>query len=225
MISHLNLDFKIEGTYRQSSLEIPPRAIRELIINAVLHRSYINSSDILIAIYDDRVEIVSPGGLLRDLDFKTIKTSPGTSKSRNKALANVFYRMNFVENWGSGIPRSLEEVKKAGIDDIDFIDNSSYVSVIIPRKRISSSEEKSMSKDSSENNHDNELSSNEALILDLIRENSKITQSQIALELNLSKRQVQRFIQKLKVNGFIERIGNNQTGSWKILLEEPDENE
>ncbi|MEG2464744.1 MAG: putative DNA binding domain-containing protein, partial [Kiritimatiellia bacterium] len=96
---------KIEGVQRQDVYEFPLGTIRELIVNAICHRSYLRPSHIQVALYDDRLEITSPGMLSRDLTIERLKE--GYSVPQNKAIAKAFAYMNLIEGWGSGIPRII----------------------------------------------------------------------------------------------------------------------
>ena len=109
----------IVGIYRQDVYEIPPDAIRELIINAAVHRSYLDHGNIQVAIYDDRLEITSPGKLPMGQTLERMKE--GYSQIRNEALASAFSYMNLIEHWGSGIPRIIGKVKAAGLREPVFI--------------------------------------------------------------------------------------------------------
>ena len=107
------------GIYRQDVYEIPPDAIRELIINAMVHRSYLDHGTIQVAVYDNRLEITSPGKLPMGQTMEHMKE--GYSKIRNEALAHAFAYMNLIEHWGSGIPRIIDKVKAAGLQEPEFI--------------------------------------------------------------------------------------------------------
>ena len=107
------------GIYRQDVYEIPPDAIRELIINAAVHRSYLDHGNIQIAVYDNRLEITSPGKLPMGQTLERMKE--GYSQIRNEALAYAFSYMNLIEHWGSGIPRIIGKVKAAGLREPEFI--------------------------------------------------------------------------------------------------------
>ena len=94
-------------------------AIRELIINAMVHRSYLDHGTIQVAVYDNRLEITSPGKLPMGQTMERMKE--GYSKIRNKALAHAFAYMNLIEHWGSGIPRIIDKVKASGLQEPEFI--------------------------------------------------------------------------------------------------------
>ena len=106
VLRNIHLGATIVGIYRQDIYEIPPDAIRELIINAMVHRSYLDHGTIQVAVYDNRLEITSPGKLPMGQTMERMKE--GYSKIRNEALAHAFAYMNLIEHWGSGIPREPE---------------------------------------------------------------------------------------------------------------------
>jgi len=99
--NHLNLNAEVKGLQLKEELEIPLLAIREALINAIVHRDYLRNSDIKVAVYDDIVEIVSPGGFPNGLTIEEVMS--GRSEIRNKVLASLFRELKFVETWGSGI--------------------------------------------------------------------------------------------------------------------------
>jgi predicted HTH transcriptional regulator len=86
-----------------------------MIANAVLHRSYLDKSCVQVCLYDDRLEVSSPGMLYGGLDLKTAKL--GKSTCRNEAIAEVFHYMHIVEAWGTGIPRIINRCKEYGLPE------------------------------------------------------------------------------------------------------------
>ena len=119
VLRNIHLGATIVGIYRQDVYKIPPDAIRELIINAMVHRSYLDHGTIQVAVYDNRLEITSPGKLPMGQTLERMKE--GYSKIRNEALAHAFSYMNLIEHWGSGIPRIIGKVKAAGLREPEFI--------------------------------------------------------------------------------------------------------
>ena len=124
----------IVGIYRQAVYEIPPDAIRELIINAMVHRSYLDHGTIQVAVYDNRLEITSPGKLPMGQTMERMKE--GYSKIRNEALAHAFAYMNLIEHWGSGIPRIIDKVKAAGLQEPEFIGGEVDLRINIYRRQV-----------------------------------------------------------------------------------------
>lgn len=114
-LRHINMGAEIEGEYRKDVYELPISAIREMIANAVLHRSYLDKSCVQVCLYDDRLEVSSPGMLYGGLDLKTAKL--GKSTCRNEAIAEAFHYMHIVEAWGTGIPRIINRCKEYGLPE------------------------------------------------------------------------------------------------------------
>jgi ATP-dependent DNA helicase RecG len=98
------------GVYRNDRWEYPVIAIREVIRNAIIHRDYsLKGKDIKIAIFDDKIEITSPGKLMPSVDFNDMES--GQSDIRNKTLAPVFKRLGIIEQWGNGLKLIKEELQ------------------------------------------------------------------------------------------------------------------
>lgn len=135
-LRNIHLGARIEGIYRQDIYELPPDSIRELIINAVMNCSFLQNSHIQVAVYDDRLEITSPGGLLPGMTIERMKE--GYSKIRNRALAQAFLYMNMIETWGSGIPKLMESMRKYGLEEPEFIDMGIGLRINLYRKDIHS---------------------------------------------------------------------------------------
>ena len=108
-ISEGSVDYS--GVYRTDRWEYPVIAIREVIRNAVIHRDYsLTGKDIKVAVFDDKIEITSPGKLLPTVDFDDMES--GQSDIRNKVLAPVFKRLGIIEQWGNGLRLIADELQK-----------------------------------------------------------------------------------------------------------------
>ncbi len=118
VLRHIFKGSEYEGVYRKDRWEYPVIAIREVIRNAVIHRDYsLRGKDIKIAIFDDKIEITSPGKLLPTVEFD--KMEAGQSDIRNKTLAPVFKKLGIIEQWGNGLKLIYDELKN--YPDIDFV--------------------------------------------------------------------------------------------------------
>lgn len=120
VLKHINLGATIEGIVRKDRYELPPESIREAIINAVCHRSYLEHSCVQVAVYDNRVEITSPGMLYGGLTME--QAIEGRSKIRNVCIAEAFSRMGIIEQWGTGFQRMIQGCKEYGVQEPEFID-------------------------------------------------------------------------------------------------------
>jgi ATP-dependent DNA helicase RecG len=130
--AHINKHGKITELQRIDEYEIPIVAIREIIANAVVHRDYsISGADIKFAIFDDRIEITSPGLLPKTLDIEDIKI--GRSEIKNKVIARFFKEIKFIEEWGTGIKRIIKSCTLAGLEEPQFIETGMFFKVIIKK--------------------------------------------------------------------------------------------
>ena len=141
-LSKINMGMELRGIYRRDVYEIPPGAIRELIVHAVVHRPYINphAASIQVALYDTHLDIVSPGGLPHGMTVKMMEE--GHSRARNKALALACRYMRIIEEWGSGIPRIQRMLSDAGLKPLEIINNGINLQFRIWRPTKDSTTEK-----------------------------------------------------------------------------------
>ena len=110
VLRHINKGAVVEGVYTVFHWEYPVKAIREAIRNAVVHRDYsLAGKDVKVAIYDDMVEITSPGLLPPSIDFSAMESRQ--SDARNKVIAPVFKRMGIIDQWGNGLKLIADELK------------------------------------------------------------------------------------------------------------------
>lgn len=114
--------------------ELPVEAIREMIVNAHCHRNMTDESCVQVAIYDDRLEVTSPGGLYNGLTFEDMMQ--GHSKLRNRVIANVFGQMGLVESWGTGIKKIIDSARDYGLPEPEFIEMPETFRVNLFRKQF-----------------------------------------------------------------------------------------
>jgi predicted HTH transcriptional regulator len=139
VLRHIDIGADIEGEYRKDVYELPISAIREMIANAVLHRSYLDKSCVQVCLYDDRIEVSSPGMLYGGLDLETAKL--GKSTCRNEVIAEAFHYMHIVEAWGTGLPRIINRCQEYGLPEPLFEEFGNGFKVTMFRK-VSNAQEK-----------------------------------------------------------------------------------
>ena len=111
--------FEIGRVRRRELPQYPPQAVREAVINAVVHSDYsIGGMDIKVAVFDDRIEITNPGPLPFGLTLDAALS--GVSKLRNRVIGRVFRELKLIEQWGSGIGRMIEACKELGLQPPHF---------------------------------------------------------------------------------------------------------
>ena len=122
ILAKINMGCYFKGAYRHDRYELPPDEMRELVVNAFAHRSYLqHNAPVFIAIFDDRIEITSPGGFPRGQTAE--RALAGYSKIRNDVLARALNYMRFIEEWGSGLRRVNKVFSEYGIRDITLEDS------------------------------------------------------------------------------------------------------
>lgn len=135
------LSWKIEGMKRKEEEEYPAESIREAIVNAIIHRDYqIVGSEIHIDMFDNRLEITSPGGMLDGNCIQDIDVTRIPSQRRNRVISDIFNRLNYMERRGSGLVRILKSYKNCKLKPRFYSDLSSF-KVIFPNKQYIGSKE------------------------------------------------------------------------------------
>lgn len=212
VLEKINRGMRIQGMYRQDRYELPVDSVREMIANSVAHRSYLEPGNIQVALFDDRLEVTSPGMLLNGVSIKKMKE--GYSKPRNRAIASAFAYMKIIEKWGSGIPRILRECNEYGLPEPEFIDFDGDFRVNMYRQLP----EKDWSHtDDTKRDTNDTISENDTKVLNLIRENPSITQAELKEKLQVSIVTVKRLMADLQKRGLIERQGSSRKGKWIII--------
>lgn len=116
ILKNTNVRFVMTGKpTRDEVWDYPLEALREVIVNSVCHRDYADNSDIQLKIYDDRLTLWNPGGLLPGMTIEEIYNPNHSSKPRNKLIAQIFYDIELIERYGSGIQRIISACEKAGL--------------------------------------------------------------------------------------------------------------
>ncbi len=223
VLRNIRLGARLKGIYRQDIYELPPDSIRELIINAVMNCSFLQASHIQVAIYDDRLEITSPGGLMPGVTLERIKE--GYSKIRNRALAHAFSYMNLIEAWGSGIPKLLKAMREYGLAEPEFINLEIGFRVNLYRFAAENLLTNRATNQETDQETDQEMTtdqetnqeidpSNREIILREIQKNSAITQQQLEKATGLSRSGVRYIMQQLQAEGLLRRVGSTKKGQW-----------
>lgn len=140
ILNHINLRGEIRGLYRENSYEIPIEALREALVNALIHRDYANGGrDVKVGVYDNFVKILSPGAFPSGITADDILS--GRSEARNKIVANAFKELGLVEQWGSGVARIKSACLRAGLKEPTIAEKNDFVEVVFWRNQDSSPDE------------------------------------------------------------------------------------
>ena len=138
--------WRVEGMRRQESSDYPAKSVREVLVNAIIHRDYqILGSEIHVDMYDDRLEITSPGGMpdgsrIQDLDLRNIP-----SMRRNHIISDIFLRFEYMDRRGSGINRIMKDYSDCPVKPT-FFSEYSWFRVSMPNRNVVFQEKTSFSK-------------------------------------------------------------------------------
>lgn len=227
VLRNIRLGATIDGLVRKERYELPPEAIREMIINAHCHRNLLDESCIQVAIYDDRLEVTSPGGLYNGLTYE--KVMNGHSKIRNKGIANIFSQMGLVEAWGSGIKRILNAAEEYGLPKPRFQEFDNMFRVELFRNLFPMMEESRDIGETSEKHRRSigevsgieqqiELNDTQKKIIKLLLEDNQLSAIKLADRIGIASRNIESNIKKLKELGILIRHGSPKNGYWEVTL-------
>ena len=194
LCNHTAATFK--GLDRIDHEDYPALALREALLNAIVHRDYSFSGSIMINIFDNKIEFVSLGGLVGGLSKEDILR--GVSQTRNKNLANVFYRLNHIEAYGTGVQRIFDLYADDSVKpDIIITDNT--FTMVLPNRNVGSGAKYTSTSDG--------LSHQEKLIVDYIKKKGSITDEEIQYMLGVKQTRVYVIVRTLKAKGIIVTNG------------------
>ena len=203
---------KIEYFGRKEQEKIDSTALKEAVINAIVHNDYSYGNSPIIELYSDRVEITSAGGLPQELSQEEFLE--GVTAPRNKELIRVFKDVDLIENIGSGVLRILEAYDKSCFK---FMEHFLRVSFKYKENPFEYDSKNKVSTNDTINDTI-KLTKNERDILNSIIRNNQITREEIVSVTNISDRTVSRIIKHLQEEKIIERKGSKKTGYWKLLI-------
>ncbi len=196
-IKYLQNRFYYEGIVRKEDLEIPEAALREGIINAVIHRDYMISAQTQLRVYDDKVWLWNAGKLPEGISIEQLK-KPHASFLRNPLLADIFYKAGYIESWGRGTLNIINYCTSTDLPEPEMREEMNGFLLVI--HKYGEASEKTSEK-----------------ILQLISKNPDTTIAEIANFLNLTTRAVEKQIKKLQENNRLKRIGPAKGGHWEVV--------
>ena len=203
--------------------EYPERAVLECLVNALIHRDYTElGSEVHIDIFDDRLEIYSPGGMMDGSIVQDLDKSNVPSKRRNPVIADIFSRIRYMERRGSGFRKVMDAYRTSVNYTTDkepkFVSNGTAFFVTLYNLNYRSNDESGNvnGNESGNVNGNVKLSEKELSVLSALQESGDITNQQLIAKLGIPQRTISRILSKLKDNGLIERIGSDKNGQWKV---------
>ena len=223
-----------EAEYREELPDYPERAVTEVICNAIIHRDYMAlGSEIHIDMYDDRMEVYSPGGMIDGSLIQQLNPLTVPSKRRNPLLADFFHRLKLIERRGSGMKKIIGEYQR--YDNLksfhapEFSSNTSEFHAVLWNLNYEASVKKEFVKEDAkfvkefvkfvkeDAKFTKEFIKAQRIIYKLISEQPQISAAAMAEKIGISSRQVQKYLKRLTDLQLIIREGGRKNGFWKII--------
>lgn len=199
VLSKLEKSFTIEeDPRRKEKIEIPKEAIREIIINAIVHRNYHINAPSKIAIYDNRIEIFSPGTFPGPIDTQNLKK--GLTYIRNNVIYKIFREARYIEKLGSGFLTLFSSYEKANLATPSVIEGENFIKCILPRKSFIS---KSFDKDKYQE------------ILNLFQVVDEISVLDVMKALKISRSTAGRRLFNLTSKGLLIQVGEGKATRYR----------
>ena len=199
--------------------DYPERSVTEGIVNSLIHRNYLEvGSEVHIDMYDDRLEIYSPGGMFDGINVQDRDIMHVPSRRRNPIIADMFSRLGYMERRGSGFKKIIEDYQsQQNYSDVQApIFLSQYDAFFLTLKNLNYAAGNG-SGNSQGNGSGNKVAERAEIIINFLKDNPETSINTLAKELNLSRKQVVVGIDYLKNQKRLKFVGTNRKGHWEII--------
>ena len=209
-----------EGLRRIDSRDYPPQAVREALLNAVVHREYALGNATLVSIFDDRIELVNFGGLMKGIEYDDILL--GVSALRNPHLANVFYRLQLIEAYGTGI-RKMNEAYAGAPASVRIEVSSNAFKVTLPNMNYRPEKGDVSGRNSGEHaperGDDGGFLTREERIVALFAKRPRITRQDVQDVLGVSQSTANQVLRELVAQGVLARVGAGRSAAYVLAAD------
>lgn len=186
-----------EGLYRKDTRDYPEEALRETLMNSLVHRDYSFRASTLVSIYDDRIEFVSVGGLPTGISLDDILL--GLSICRNPKLAAIFYRLQLIEAYGTGMPKIMRAYAGSGLEPKIEVSSNAF-KITLPNQNAA---------------RGNDAAPNEQKVMDLITKKNSVTRRDVEQLLNVSQASANRILKHMTAQGLVYQDGSGKNTAYK----------
>lgn len=192
-----------EGLHRIDKRDYPLDAIREALLNALVHRDYSFSSSTLISIFDDHIEFISIGGLAKGISYEDMML--GISVTRNENLANVFYRLTLIEAYGTGMPKILHSYESYPVKPLIEVSDNAFKIILPNTNTISGIPGKNVTHTESEK-----------AVIGLFNNQDFITRKDVENTLDISQAMAVRVLKGLVEKAIIKPVGAGKRTQYQL---------
>jgi ATP-dependent DNA helicase RecG len=213
---HISKEFIITANpARIERWEYPLEALREIVLNMIVHRDYTHHGNSSIKIFPDRIEFFNPGHLPNNISISDLHKGTYVSDCRNKLIAKIFKEIEWIERYGTGIRRIRDYFKEYGSPEPRFENfQHGFMVTVFP---LNLKDEIAFERKDLEKDLEKDLTQNQKNILRAIQNNDHITQQELSGIVGINDKNIRNNIAKLKAKGLIERIGHEKGGYWKVI--------
>ena len=208
----------IEGLLRIDVRDYPEIAVREALLNLLVHRDYSFSASALISIYENRIEFTSIGGLMPGIELQDIML--GISVCRNESLANVFYRLKLIEAYGTGMGKITNAYSGTGLKPLIETTPNAF-KIVLPN--VNAKHESGQTCDAKMGTiHDadamnNTIQSSEEKVLEYARQKGVVTRKDVIELLKVSTSTASRVIKRLVESNLLKQNGKARNTSYTVI--------
>lgn len=203
---------EIHGLRRVDSRDYPENVLREALINAIVHRDYDRDVSTNIRVFDNRIEIASYGGLPPNTTIDTFLL--GLSMPRNKYLADIFYRLELIEAFGSGIPKMTEIYKDKGIR-IEFKTSPSGFMIVLPNINYRNENVPSTTIEAEHGDPSKSLLEQRAqTAAEIIQKKGSVTRQELEIVWEVGRSTTSKWLDQLIESGYLIRIGSGRNTKY-----------
>jgi ATP-dependent DNA helicase RecG len=204
-LKYLLRPISYSGIERMEPLEYPEAALREAILNAIIHKDY-SSTFIFLRVYDDRLHLWNPGSLPEELSIEKLKQDH-SSYPRNQNIANTFFKAGYIESWGRGINKIIKACVQAGLPEPIIEEEQNGFSITFLKEIYTEDYIRNQ-----------KLEARQINALLYIKQYGSISNTQYQELAQLSKRTASRDLQELVEKGYLQRSGTTGKGTFYTFL-------
>ena len=198
---------EFSGLDRVDLRDYPPEAVREALLNAIVHRDYAFSGSTLISIFEDRIEFVTIGGLVKGITLEDVKL--GVSVLRNQHLANIFYRLRLIEAYGTGILKINESYDEHTVKPVIETTNNAF-KITLPNSNYQVENQGSLSTGKANSSISGKKDARIATILKLCRDQGSIVRTDVEKALGVSQATAILLLRGLVDDGVLVKKGKGR---------------
>jgi ATP-dependent DNA helicase RecG len=232
---HLRVGYKIETLKRENVLELPEDALREAIVNAACHRLYFEKgARIMVEVFDDRVDVTSPGGACKGITEENFGT---VSITRNPVIVSMFFRIDYIEQMGTGITRMRNAAKAASVAEPEFrladffkvtfrrppVDESKDIQAAVSAPQaaasgcqatVSDSQAAVSSPQATASGSKVATAERKREILSLLEADGRMSSTAIAEKAGLTAGRIRTILREMVAEEMVEKVGDNRYATY-----------